>query len=293
MPDHNQKTIREIINEISFEFGKANLFYGHGTDNAFDEAVYLVFTLLNLPFDIEDQKLNDIVSADNYHDIYHLARRRITERIPVAYLMNKAWFCGHSFYVDERVLVPRSPIAELIEEEFAPWLSLSDRTPEILDIGTGSGCIAISAAFAFPDATIDAVDISQDALDVASINVEEYGLTSRVNLVNSDLFKNLKGNKYDLIIANPPYVDRVDMEQLPDEYRHEPISGLAAGVDGLDIVRTILNESNIYLNDKGILIVEVGNSRPALEMAFPHLPFTWLDFDRGGEGVFLLYKEDL
>lgn len=229
----------------------------------------------------------------DYQNIIERAQRRIKEKIPVAYLVNKAWFCGLPFYIDNRVLIPRSPFAELIESGFAPWVSNPEEIKRALDIGTGSGCIAIATAMALSSATIDAIDISEGALEVAKQNVEHYQLADRVNLIHSDLFNNLPPRQYDLIIANPPYVDQEDMEQLPDEFRHEPVSGLAAGPDGLDLVRTIIGEAKNYLNDKGLLIVEVGNSRPALEAAFPQLPFTWLEFERGGEGVFLLNKEDL
>lgn len=293
MSNNNQKTVRELINELSFKFDSANLYYGHGTDNAFDEAVYLVFSLLNFSFDVEDEKLNEIVDAEMQNKIEHFANRRISERLPVAYLVNKAWFCGMPFYVDERVLIPRSPIAELIEENFSPWISQDDQITRILDIGTGSACIAIAASIAFPYADVDAIDISGAALDVARINVEQNQLLKRVNLIQSDIFENLQGKKYDLIIANPPYVDLAQMEQLPEEYHHEPASGLAAGKNGLDIVSIIIHESHHYLNDKGVLIVEVGNAQGALEEAFPDMPFTWLEFERGGEGVFLLYKEDM
>ncbi len=293
MPLYNQKTVRELINEISFSFDEADLYYGHGTDNAFDEAVYLVFATLDIPFDIDDQALNEIVADADCQNIIERAQRRIKEKIPVAYLVNKAWFCGLPFYIDNRVLIPRSPFAELIESGFAPWVSNPEEIKRALDIGTGSGCIAIATAMALSSATIDAIDISEGALEVAKQNVEHYQLADRVNLIHSDLFNNLPPRQYDLIIANPPYVDQEDMEQLPDEFRHEPVSGLAAGPDGLDLVRTIIGEAKNYLNDKGLLIVEVGNSRPALEAAFPQLSFTWLEFERGGEGVFLLNKEDL
>jgi ribosomal protein L3 glutamine methyltransferase len=293
LSDCNQKTVRELINEISFRFDEADLYYGHGTDNAFDEAVYLVFALLDIPFDVDDSKLNDILDIESYQKVIAAAHRRVTEKVPVAYLVNKAWFCGLPFYVNEKVLIPRSPIAELIEEAFTPWIGSPDRVMQVLDIGTGSGCIAVATALTFPEAEIDAVDIDTEALAVAKINVEQYELTDKVNLIHSDLFENLHACKYDLIVANPPYVNTEDMQQLPDEYRHEPVTGLAAGIDGLDLVRIILNKSKNHLNENGVLIVEVGNSRPALEAAFPQFPFIWLEFERGGEGVFLIYKEDL
>jgi ribosomal protein L3 glutamine methyltransferase len=289
----NQKTIRELINDISFQFEESDIFYGHGTDNAFDEAVYLVFSVLDLPFDVSDDQLNSLIDLVHLNRIDEFVIKRITKRIPVAYLVNKAWFSGLQFYVDERVLIPRSPIAELIAQEFKPWLIQADKIKNILDIGTGSGCIAIAAAQTFTDAIVDAVDISQDALDVARINVENYNLSDRVKLLISDIFQNTGQQKYDLIIANPPYVDAIDMDALPAEYRYEPGLGLAAGEDGIDVVSRIIAESKKFLTANGLLIVEVGNSQAAVERAFPELPFTWLEFEHGGEGVFLLTADNL
>ncbi len=289
----NQKTIRELINDISFQFEESDIFYGHGTDNAFDEAVYLVFSILDLSFEISDDQLNNLVDQDSSNRIDESVNKRITERIPLAYLVNKAWFLGLQYYVDERVLIPRSPIAELIEQQFQPWLMKADKVKNILDIGTGSGCIAIAAAMAFTSAMVDAIDVSKDALDVAQINVENHKLTDRIKLLMSDIYQNIGQQKYDLIIANPPYVDATDMDVLPAEYRHEPGIGLAAGVDGIDVVSRIIAESKKHLTDNGLLIVEVGNSQAAVEKAFPKIPFTWLEFERGGEGVFLLTAENL
>jgi len=285
-------TIQDMINDLAGRFEDADLFYGHGTDNPYDEAVYLVLAALNLPFDLSDKDLQQLVGEAGCTRIAELARQRIVNRKPVAYLVNKAWFAGLPFYVNEQVLIPRSPVAELIEEGFAPWVN-ADQIKSILDIGTGSGCIAIASALAFPDAVVDAVDISAEALEVARKNITTYGLGDRVQLVLSDVYTGLIGRKYDLIIANPPYVDAEDMESLPEEFRHEPQSGLAAGADGLDIVRRIIAESGNHLNSDGVLIVEVGNSQQAMESAFPDLPLTWLEFERGGDGVFLLTADEL
>ncbi|HHU9712368.1 TPA: 50S ribosomal protein L3 N(5)-glutamine methyltransferase, partial [Escherichia coli] len=217
--------------------------------------------------------------------------RRVNERIPVAYLTNKAWFCGHEFYVDERVLVPRSPIGELINNKFAGLISKQPQ--HILDMCTGSGCIAIACAYAFPEAEVDAVDISPDALAVAEQNIEEHGLIHNVIPIRSDLFRDLPKVQYDLIVTNPPYVDAEDMSDLPNEYRHEPELGLASGTDGLKLTRRILGNAADYLADDGVLICEVGNSMVHLMEQYPDVPFTWLEFDNGGDGVFMLTKEQL
>jgi ribosomal protein L3 glutamine methyltransferase len=293
MPDDTTKSVHDLINDISFRFNKSDIYYGHGTDNAFDEAVYLVYSILDIPFDTVDERLNQLVNVEDIGHVYDLALRRITERIPVAYLVNKAWFLGMPFFVDERVLIPRSPIAELIEENFQPWLTQIEAVNNILDIGTGSGCIAIASAMVFNHAVVEAIDISNDALDVARINIDKYNLGARVNLIKSDLYQGLGNQTYDLIIANPPYVDAADMRMLPAEYRHEPGIGLAAGDDGLLVIRRIISESKQHLTKHGLLIVEVGNSQEAVEKAFPDIPFTWLEFERGGEGVFLLTADNL
>lgn len=284
-------TIRDYIRWAVSQFNAGGLFYGHGTESAWDEAVSLVLHTLHLPYNINPAVLDAAVVSDEREKILHLIQRRVKERIPVPYLTNEAWFAGHSFYVDERVLIPRSPIAELIENHFQPWLAV---TPEkILDLCTGSGCIAIASALAFHDSVVHASDISDDALAVAKINVLRHHIEDQVTLFKSDLFEGLPEEKYDLIVSNPPYVDAVEMAELPDEFKHEPTLGLAAGEDGLDVVIRILKQAKNYLTPEGILIVEVGNSEYALVEKYPYIPFTWLEFQRGGGGVFLLTAEQL
>lgn len=282
----------ELIDEVAEHFRTAGLSYGHGTDNPDDEAAWLVFSVLGLSFSDGPDAYDRAASTEELARVRELAKRRADERRPLAYLLNEAWFCGLEFYVDERVLVPRSPIAELIVERFEPWVD-AERVERILDLGTGSGCIAIASALAFPDAQVDAVDVSGDALDVAATNVEKHAVGDRVSLVRSDFFTDVPPQRYQLIVTNPPYVDRDDMADRSEEYRHEPELGLASGDDGLDATREILKEASRFLDDDGILVCEVGNSRPALEDAFPRIPFTWLEFEHGGEGVFLLTKTDL
>lgn len=273
-------------------FDEAGLCFGHGTDNAYDEACYLILRALGLSFEVDDEQLNQTLSPEQKDYLAALVSCRIEQRQPVAYILNEAWFCGLPFYVDERVLVPRSPIAELIGQQFSPWIA-SDDVSRILDIGTGSGCIAIASALALPDAKVDAVDICADALAVAEENSQRHGVSERLRLIRSDLYANLDGQRYDIIIANPPYVDAEDMAHLPEEFRHEPRLGLEAGEDGLDVVRQLLAQSRKHLTEAGILIVEVGNSQAALIDAFPDVDFMWLEFEYGGDGVFLLSAEQL
>ena len=290
--DSRGMNVEQLIRDVAGRFDRAELVYGHGTDNATDEAAWLVFSVLGLPHDdVAAAYLREVADAD-IEKIQAVATQRIEERIPLAYLLGEAWFCGLTFYVDDRVLVPRSPIAELIEARFAPWVVAAD-VRRIADLGTGSGCIAIAAALAFPDARVDAVDISEAALEVARINVDSHGVGDRVRLVRSDFFAELSGDRYDLILSNPPYVDREDMDARPDEFRHEPELGLVAGDDGLDAVHDILKDASRFLTDNGILVCEVGNSQAALEAAYPQLPFVWLEFERGGAGVFLVSRGDL
>ncbi|PCJ48177.1 MAG: 50S ribosomal protein L3 N(5)-glutamine methyltransferase [Gammaproteobacteria bacterium] len=284
-------TLRDFIRWTACSFEKANLSFGHGTDNAWDEAVTLILDSLKMPNTTDSSLFDCRLTGTEKQQIVDNIEQRVNQRKPLAYITSRAWFAGHEFYVDERVLVPRSPIAELIENKFAPWLL---HTPEtILDLCTGGGCIAIACAMAYPDAQVDGSDLSEDALAVAQLNKEKFGLDNRCGFIQSNLFDNLHGKKYDLIISNPPYVDAVDMAMLPDEYHFEPEIGLASGQDGLDITRKILQQAAEHLTDTGILIVEVGNSAPALEEAFPDFPFTWIDFERGGDGVFMLEKMQL
>ncbi|MEQ9771102.1 50S ribosomal protein L3 N(5)-glutamine methyltransferase [Pectobacterium jejuense] len=284
-------TIQDMLRWAVSRFNAANVYYGHGTDNPWDEAIQLVLPSLYLPLDIpEDMYTSRLITSERQRIVERVIRR-VNERIPVAYLTNKAWFCGLEFYVDERVLVPRSPIGELINNYFDEQLP---KTPNhILDLCTGSGCIAIACAQAFPEAEVDAVDISSDALAVTEQNIQQHGLEYRVTPIRSDLFRDLPAIRYDLIVTNPPYVDEEDMSDLPQEFRFEPELGLAAGNDGLDLVRRILACAPDYLSDDGVLICEVGNSMVHLIDQYPDIPFTWLEFDNGGDGVFMLTQSQL
>ncbi|MGI8489905.1 MULTISPECIES: 50S ribosomal protein L3 N(5)-glutamine methyltransferase [Pectobacterium] len=284
-------TIQDMLRWAVSRFNAANVYYGHGTDNPWDEAIQLVLPSLYLPLDIpEDMYTSRLITSERQRIVERVIRR-VNERIPVAYLTNKAWFCGLEFYVDERVLVPRSPIGELINNYFDEQLP---KTPNhILDLCTGSGCIAIACAQAFPEAEVDAVDISNDALAVTEQNIQQHGLEYRVTPIRSDLFRDLPAIRYDLIVTNPPYVDEEDMFDLPQEFRFEPELGLAAGNDGLDLVRRILACAPDYLSDDGVLICEVGNSMVHLIDQYPEIPFTWLEFDNGGDGVFMLTQSQL
>ena len=286
------KTPRALIHWGADRFDKTGLVYGHGTDNALDEAASLVLYALEIGYDQPDTVLDTEISAADCERVIALLEQRVQTRKPAAYLMDEAWFAGMPFYVDERVLVPRSPIAELIAARFVPWVDVN-RVHSILDIGTGSGCIALACAAAFPQAQIDATDVSRDALDVARINRQRHGMEERVKLIESDLFSALEGKRYDIIVSNPPYVPREDVLQLADEYQHEPASGLIAGEDGLDIVVRLLRDAALYLADNGILVVEVGYTHDALQAQYPEVPFIWLDFEQGGTGVLLLQADRL
>ena len=285
-------TIRQLIDWAEQQFTRSDLFFGHGTDNALDEAAYLVLGALEIPFDAGPEQLDREVTRSEHETIKELVNTRINSKIPVAYLLNKSWFAGLEFYVDERVLIPRSPIAELIGEKFSPWIKPAE-VMRILDLGTGSACVAVACAEAFPDATIDATDIDPEALEVARINCEKHGFSHRVNLVESDLFNALDDRKYDIIVSNPPYVPEEEMRALPAEYRHEPALALEAGAAGLDVVERILLEANRHMTPHGILVVETGNGRAALEAKYPRMPFTWPDLEHGGEGVFVIPGTEL
>lgn len=284
-------TIRDFLRYATTRFSGAGIFFGHGTDNPWDEAVHLVMRSLGLPLENNTVFLDARLTSDEKTLLLERLNRRVDERVPVPYLVQEGWFMGLPFYVDERVLIPRSPIGELLQNELQPWLG--DREPErILDLCTGSGCIGIGAATVFEDAQVDLSDLSDEALAVASINIERFELQDRVRAIRADVFDGLDGS-YDVILTNPPYVDAVDMGSMPEEYRREPALALAAGDDGLSIAHRILSRARSMLNPGGLLICEVGNSWPALVEAYPQLPFIWLEFEHGGEGIFLLHAEDL
>lgn len=288
-------TFNDLVRWASSQFNLADLYYGHGTESAWDEAVSLVMQVLHLPFEMLAQTANHIFEArlttDEKRLVVEIIARRVNERIPLSYITNQAWFCGLVFYIDERVLVPRSPFAELINNGFEPWL---DEPPNsVLDLCTGSGCIAIALAYQFDQATVDAVDISQDALAVAEINIQQHGLSDRVFPIKSDLMEALTGQVYDLIVTNPPYVDAQDMSDLPDEFHHEPELGLAAGDDGLVLVDIILQQARTKLSESGWLFVEVGNSQVHMQAKHPQLSLQWIEFEFGGQGVFAVNKAAL
>ncbi len=285
-------SVRDYIRWAASRFNEEQSFFGHGTDNAWDEATFLVLGALHLPWDTNPQVLDARLTQPERRHVVELVERRAQHHVPVAYLIKEAWFAGLSFFVDERVLVPRSPIAELIERGFAPWI-VGEEVNQILDLCTGSGCIGIACAHAFEDAQVDLVDISSAALEVAAINTERHQCGDRVQLIESDLFAALGNNQYDLIVTNPPYVDAADMASMPREFTHEPQQGLVGGDDGLDLVREILAQAANHLTEYGVLVGEVGNSQIALAEAFPELPFLWLDFEKGGHGVFVLTAAQL
>ena len=285
-------TVHDWLRFAVSKLNQADVYLGHGTDNPWDEAASLLAFVLHMP-PLSDEKLfaTRLTRAERQQFIA-LLQQHIEQRIPVAYLTHQAYFAGLPFYVDERVLVPRSPIAELIADKFSR--QLNGKTPQhILDLCTGSGCIAIACAYAFDEAQVDAVDISEDALEVAQLNIDSHGLEQRVFPILSDGYTALAGAQYDLIVTNPPYVDAEDMADLPDEYQHEPELGLASGVDGLALTRRILRDAAAHLTDGGVLVCEVGNSMLQLQQDFPAVAFDWLQFEHGGLGVFAISKAEL
>jgi ribosomal protein L3 glutamine methyltransferase len=282
-----------LVESIERQFLEARLHFGHGTFEAFDEAAYAVLHSLALPLDALHDHWERAITGDEAARIESLVNARIASRKPIAYLTNEAWLGSYRFYVDERVIVPRSFIAELLHEELSPWVDDPERVTRVLDLCTGSGCLAILAALAFPNAMVDAVDLSNDALDVARKNVADYGLQDRVRLIESDMFTALDGQRYDLILSNPPYVTGDSMRTLPEEYRREPSLALASGEDGLDHTRTIIADARRHLSDDGLLVVEVGFNREGVERAFPTLPVTGLEVSAGDGVVFLVGANDL
>ncbi|MEX2360929.1 MAG: 50S ribosomal protein L3 N(5)-glutamine methyltransferase [Gammaproteobacteria bacterium] len=288
----NLRTVNDLIRWGASRFGEADIHFGHGTDNAIDEAAQLTLHALHLPATLPPALYTAALTDDEIHRVIALLERRITERKPAAYLTGDAWFCGLPFHVDERVLIPRSPIAEMITRQFEPWVD-ADQVERVLDICTGSACIAVACAYAFPNAAVDASDLSPGALEVAAMNVERHHVAGRVHLYQSDLFAAHAGRHYDLIVANPPYVDADEMDALAPEFRHEPELGLTAGADGLDLALRILDEAPGYLTDDGVLVCEVGASAPALAELLPDLPLSWVEFEHGGDGVFVIDAQGL
>ena len=287
------QTIGDLLRFAVSRFNEAGLFFGHGSASAYDEAAYLILHTLHLPLDRLEPFFDARLTTTELEQVLGIIERRATEKIPVAYLTNEAWLGDFNFFVDERVIVPRSFIAELLREQLAPWIRNPDEVDSALDLCTGSGCLAILLAHAFPNVTIDAADISPEALEVAQRNVADYNLEQRVNLIQSDLFVGLGERTYNLIISNPPYVSAEAMAALPEEYRREPEKALASGVDGLEATRTILNEAAGHLTDRGLLVVEIGHNRDKLEQVYPDTPFTWLETSAGDEFVFLLKRDQL
>lgn len=286
-------TLRDFMRFAVSRFTEAGLYFGHGTDNAWDEAAYLLLHTLSLPLDRLDPFMDARLTSDERGAVLKVIEARIAERVPAAYLTKEAWLGDYRFYVDERVIVPRSHIAELLREQLSPWVTDPWAVGRVLDLCTGSGCLAILAAHAFPESSIDAVDISSDALKVAYRNVDDYDLGDRLRLIQSDAFAEISSERYDLIISNPPYVNAESMANLPEEYQREPELALASGEDGLDFARRLLSDAADHLNPNGLLVVEIGNNRDELELAFPETLFTWLDTSAGDRFVFLLRREDL
>jgi ribosomal protein L3 glutamine methyltransferase len=289
----NLHSVRDYLRFAVSRFNEAKLFFGHGSSDAYDEAAYLILHTLHLPLDRLEPFLDARLTDGERTEVLNIIHRRVEHRIPAAYLTHQALLGNFSFYVDERVIVPRSFIAELLIEQLSPWITDPENVHSVLDLCTGSGCLAILAAHAFPNALVDAVDVSPAALAVAERNVADYNLQDRVDLIESDLYAKLDSKRYDLIISNPPYVDAESVKALPQEYRHEPELALGSGHDGLDATRIILKHAAQHLTDNGVLVVEIGHNRGAIETAYPDLPFTWLDVSAGDQFVFMLHKNDL
>jgi ribosomal protein L3 glutamine methyltransferase len=289
----NLHTLRDCLRFAVSRFNQAGLFFGHGSNNAYDEAAYLILHTLHLPPDRLEPFLDARLTDMERTDVLNILQRRVEQRVPAAYITHQAFLGDFIFYVDERVIVPRSFIAELLLERLSPWIASPEEITSVLDLCTGSGCLAILAAHAFTNADIDAVDLSLAALEVAQGNVSDYELQNRVHLIESNLFENLEDRKYDLIISNPPYVDAASVAALPQEYLHEPVLSLGSGQDGLDATRIILAQAAKHLNPNGVLLVEIGHNREVLELAYPDLPFTWLTVSAGDQFVFMLHKNDL
>jgi len=290
---HPYQTLRDLLRHAVTRFMTEGLFFGHGSSSAYDEAAYLILHTLKLPLDKLDPFLDARLLPEEIAAVLAIIDRRTSERLPAAYLTNEAWLTDYRFYVDQRVIVPRSYIAELIPEHFQPWIGDAWNVHNVLELCTGSGCLAIMLADAFPNAHVDAVDLSTDALEVAKRNVEDYQLEKRIHLIQSDLYNKVPAKKYDLIVSNPPYVNSTAMASLPAEYRHEPHMALAGGKDGMDLVRRIVNEAKNRLTAKGLLIVEIGNEFAHAETAFHDLGLTWLSTSAGDASVFLLTADQL
>lgn len=293
MTPNNFATVRDVLRFAITRFNSEKLFFGHGSANAFDEAAYLILHSLQLPLDQLEPFLDARLLQSEVDELLRIVERRAEDRVPAAYLTKEAFLGAYRFYVDERVIVPRSFIAELIPEQLAPWVQDPDAVLNVLDLCTGSACLPIMLADAFPEAHIDAVDISKDALEVARINVKEYELEDRITLHESDLYSNLPPRKYDLIISNPPYVNADSMSKLPEEYKQEPQLALAGGIDGMDLVRKIIAQAGQRLTEDGVLIIEIGNEREYAEAAFPDLDLTWLSTSAGDHMVFMLRADQL
>jgi ribosomal protein L3 glutamine methyltransferase len=290
---HSFSTVRDVLRYAVSRFNQAQLSFGHGSANAYDEAAYLVLHTLHLPLDLLDPFLDARLTADEIDAVLKVVERRATERVPAAYITQEAWMHGYRFHVDERVIVPRSFIGELLQDGLQPYVEDPEEVSAVLELCTGSGCLAVLAAHAFPNADIDAVDLSPGALEVATRNVSDYELDERVALFEGDLFAPLPERRYDVIIANPPYVNAASMQTLPAEYRHEPDIALAGGVDGMDIVSRILGQARNWLTEEGVLVVEIGNERANVEAAFGGLNLVWLSTSAGDDNVFLLQQCDL